>query len=324
MNPAAAPLLLTDADVAACLPMPAAIETIRSALTERVAGSATSLERRAIAVGDGRLVMTPGGYEGLGAVGLRLYAAGYPSDTQLTAAWDTNSGELLGLIFGDSLGVTRTAAIGGVAYDVLAPKHVRKAAVIGTGAHGKAQLTALLCVRSVESVSIFQRRADVCEVTAHAWTQEFGLAISAAASAKACVADADVVVLATTSREPVVAADQLPPSCHISSLGPKYLGRTELDAKIADGTQCIACDFPEQYAAEPQFILHDTPAMERVRDLAALHAEGFARNDDARTLFLSHGLAGTEVACAAAAIARARELGLGYTVPGSSTEGSSA
>lgn len=320
-HPPSVPLLLTDPDLELCLPMSDAIRAVRGALIERAAGTATSLERRAATVGDGRLVMTPGGYQQLGAVGLRLYTAGYPSDTQLTAAWSTETtlgtkgGQLLGLVAGDRLGIVRTAAIGGVAFSVLAPTEVPKVAVIGTGAHGRAQLDALRCVREVDEVSIFQRRAAACAATAVAWSDDLGCSVTAATSAQECVEAAAVVILATSSTTPVISAAELPVDCHVSSLGPKYTGRTELDPAIAARAGCIACDFPEQYLGEREFILHDTPSLHRIQDLAALHESGHARAAGTRTLFLSHGLAGTEVACAVAAIQKARALGAGIALP---------
>ena len=71
---------------------------------------------------------------------------------------------------------------------------------------------------------------------------------------------------------------------------------------------------PEQYRAEPECILHGTRHLARLADLAVSLVEPPARGPTTTTLFLSHGLAGTEVAVAATALENARRLGIGTSV----------
>ena len=105
--------ILTDADVRRVLDMRVAIDAVNDALRERAAGTARSLPRQGIEVGEGSLVLTAGGFEGLRSAGLRVYAAGYEADEQLVAVWDAASGRLQTIIVGNLLGAVRTGAIGG-------------------------------------------------------------------------------------------------------------------------------------------------------------------------------------------------------------------
>ncbi len=79
-------------------------------------------------------------------------------------------------------------------------------------------------------------------------------------------------------------------------MGPKQRARHELPADLAGRAAVIATDSPAQNAAQgDDHFLADSGALGRVRDLADLAAASEPRPSDAITLYLSAGLAGTEV-----------------------------
>jgi len=314
-------LVLTDADLAQVLGMPAAIRAVRGALRERVEGSSPRLVRTAIDVGAGRLVLTPGGYGGIQSAGLRAYTAGYPFESQLTLVWDTSRGLLDGLVVGSALGRLRTGAIGGVAFQVLAPKEVAKVAVIGAGPQARAQLEALLAVREPEWVEVYRRDGDGRVRAAQELREAFRIPVTPASSPETAVRGADVVITATTSGAPVVQADWLARGAHVTCVGPKARERTELDVEVARRANLIASDTPEQCRADPEFVLAGSDELERLQDLAELMTDDEPRAHNDLTLYLSHGLAGTEVAVATAALEAARQLGVGEPLPGTTEEG---
>ena len=83
---------------------------------------------------------------------------------------------------------------------------------------------------------------------------------------------------------------------------------------LIERADVLTSDFPEQYGQEEEFILHGTRHLVRVQDLAALAASGSAPGREQISVFLSHGLAGTEVAVARALARRAAALGVGIEV----------
>ena len=123
------------------------------------------------------------------------------------------------------------------------------------------------------------------------------------------MADADIVILATTSKSPVIQAGWLKAGAHINTLGPRAKSGSELGLDTASRASPIATDSPEQIAAlaDPYF-LAGTAAMERLVDLADIVAGRASgrQNTDEISLFCSVGLAGTEVMVAAAILAAAR------------------
>jgi ornithine cyclodeaminase len=309
-------LLLTDDEVRDLLPMKEAIKAVRAAFRERVGGTAASPLRQSIPGGPGRLVLTPGGLGKRQRAGLRVYSAGYSAEAQLTVVWNTETGDLDGVVLGDSLGVLRTGAIGGCAFQLLAPETVTKVAVIGAGPQALSQLEALLAVRQIDWVEVCRRDTSKLPATAAEWRDTLGVSVTPAANAESAVRGADVVITATNAATPVVDPEWVLPGTHISCLGPKSRGRSELHLELAAKADVIASDFPEQYASEDDFILAGTPEQKKIQDLARLLAGSLTRETKDLTLFLSHGLAGTEIAVAAAAIEKARQRSEGIPLPG--------
>jgi ornithine cyclodeaminase/alanine dehydrogenase-like protein (mu-crystallin family) len=308
-------VLLTEDDLRQVLSIGDAIGAVEETLRERTAGTARVLPRQAVPVRGGSLVVTSGGVEGPGVAGVRLYAVGYAENTQLTAVWDCTTGRLAGIIMGGALGAMRTGAIGGVAFKLLAPAHVDRVGVIGAGAQARTQLLALAAVRQPSRVAVYRRDPERRRHVAQVLAAELDLPVEAAPSAEAAVREADVIITATNSGRPVIDPDWVRQGAHVSSLGPLYRDRTELDPSLVERADVLVTDFPEQYEREDQFLLQGTPHLSRLQDLAALAAAPPARPETATTLFLSHGLAGTDMAVAAVALANARRLAVGRPLP---------
>jgi len=146
-----------------------------------------------------------------------------------------------------------------------------------------------------------RRRREFAERT----TGELGLAATASPSARAAVEDADIVILATDSSEPVIRSDWLAAGGHVTTLGPKHRGRSEFDEDLLDGAAVLVTDSPAQLDANnPPALASADRHASRVVSLGAVlagDAPGRIGNSD-RTAYLSVGLAGTEVALAAGLI----------------------
>lgn len=105
--------------------------------------------------------------------------------------------------------------------------------------------------------------------------------------------DAEIVLLATSSDEAVISLDDLAPDVHVSTIGPKLLGHSELAAETVASAQLVATDSPQQIEAQGErHFLHESEAWERIVHLGTISARPAGVR---RTVFLSAGLAGTEV-----------------------------
>ena len=311
---ASGPIILADQDVVRLGDMGLAIAAIETAFKARAAGKFVAPPRQTVAFpGFGNLIFTNGGSTGDPAIaGFRVRNTFDPSDVvddQITAVWNLTSARLEGLLLGPYVGAIRTGAIGGVAIKYMARPDSSVAAVVGTGPQAATQIEAAARVLKLRQIRVFSRTAEKRSAFAEATALRTGVATAAAASAEEAVADADIVILATTSKNPVIQAGWLKAGAHINTLGPRSKSGSEAGPEVAERASLIATDSPEQIAAlsDPYF-LAGTAAMERLTDLADIVA-GRApgrRDADAISLFCSVGLAGTEVMVAAAILAAAK------------------
>jgi ornithine cyclodeaminase/alanine dehydrogenase-like protein (mu-crystallin family) len=306
--------VITDSQLEQMLDMSVAIDAVKGALRERANGTAVSLPREAMEIGGGALVFTPGGFEELSTAGLRVYPAGLDHDQQLVATWDMTSGALSSIFVGSLLGAVRTGAIGGAAIDLLARPDADVLGVVGAGTQAYMQVLAALSVRTIQKIRLYRRSTSLLHEQAREWEEKLEVTVVPMESAQAAVDEADIVVLATRADQPVVAADWFAPGVHINSLGPKYRSRSEIGLDLMDRADLVVSDVPEQHMREADFILTDTSYLGSLHDLATLTQAGVHRTPEGMTVFLSHGLAGTEVAVARAFEERAQMQGLGTVV----------
>jgi len=308
------PLLLGDAEVRARLDARTAVDAVRAALLAHHSGALAAPPRAHSPLGPGNLVFTSGRLADRGVHGFRVYDT-FAGGEQLVAVWDEDSGRILALVHGGELGPRRTGAIGALALDASARPGPVRLGLVGTGVQAWCQLWALLALREVEDVVVAARTPGSAARFASRAAAELGVRVRAADGAAEAVRDRDAVVLATDSPVPVIEADWVAPGTHVSTLGPKNRARHELPPELAARADVIVTDSRAQAgaAADPApagggAVSGAAPLADpgRMAELGAVLAgEAQARGSERDvTLFWSVGLAGTEVALAAA-LARA-------------------
>jgi alanine dehydrogenase len=309
---------LTDADVDRLLPMKDAIAVMEGAFRAKSEGHLVSPPRFYVPFSRGRLVFTVGGDDvGAGVAGFRIYntfpgaledGGLHPDRTQVTMVFDARTGALQGTILGSRLGVLRTSAIGGTALKYLANAEAERIGFIGSGLQAKAQLDAAMAVLPLKSLRVFSPTPAHREEFARWAAQKHALVAQACESAQETVDPSEVVICSTVSSRPVIEAEWVHPGTHVTTMGSKTKSEHEIPPALAEEAEVIASDSPAQLAAysEPH-ILDGTPAWDRVIDLADIVVGRKKGRTSAtqRTLFLSEGLAGTEVLLAAELLRRA-------------------
>jgi thiomorpholine-carboxylate dehydrogenase len=147
---------------------------------------------------------------------------GLPTHLALIALFSAKTGELLGILDGRLITEMRTAAASAIATDLLAAKHSRVLAILGSGVQARSHWEALRTVRDFHEVRVWSRNPG------HA--QAFALEIGAIAlSAQEAVRGADVVVTVTNSPEPVLHGEWLKQGAHVNAVGAVGPSRRELD-----------------------------------------------------------------------------------------------
>jgi ornithine cyclodeaminase len=301
------PIILTDDDIAK-VPFTIILKAVRRHILADFRGETTAPPRHTVDFGSGALVFTSGGTAN--HAGFRVYdtfgGSKLALEDQIVAAWDTSSRRLVAVAIGEMLGAMRTGAIGGVAIDRMAPKSCEKLAVIGTGLQASTQIRAALAVRDFERIEVFSRNRERRETFCAKLGNEIGRSIMPGAHAETVVNGADVVILATDASKPVMDLDWLKPGCHVSTIGPKSKAAHELPLNFAGHAGIIATDSPQQIAAMgDRHMLAGAPAFDRITHLGSDKAIRGQQGEF--TLFLSAGLAGTEVAALVAVAASIRD-----------------
>ncbi|AOJ96723.1 cyclodeaminase [Burkholderia multivorans] len=139
------------------------------------------------------------------------------------------------------LTAVRTAAAGAVAARHLARADARRVAVIGAGEQARLQLDALRLVRDVAHVTVWARDAARAAQFAADVRSAHGIEATVARSVHAALADADIAVTTTPSREPLVNAEDLHPGLHVTAMGSDAEYKTELAPSVFAAARYV-CD----------------------------------------------------------------------------------
>ncbi|MGV1756819.1 ornithine cyclodeaminase family protein [Rhizobium sp. A22-96] len=298
--------ILQDQDLDSIALMPVAIDAMEAAFHAKATGKFVSPPRHHVPFpGQGDLVFTVGGILGeTPLAGFRVYETFNGTEhTQIVAVWSADDAKLIGIIIGERLGQIRTGAIGGLAIRHLSAPNARTVGILGSGAQARTQLIAAAAVRDITGVRVFSRDERSRTDFAEDMHSELGIAIDPVESAAEAVADADIVLCATSSDAPLIHAADLKPGVHINTVGPKTRQANEIGLDIADVANMIVTDSLEQTQAYASpFFLAGSGHEHRMKELADVVTNTVPARISAldMTLFCSVGLAGTEVMVASA------------------------
>jgi alanine dehydrogenase len=313
-------LLLRAADLARACSMADAIDAVADGFTALSAGQATVPVRLSVPLRhDGAALAMPAALAGASSYSVKVVSvaprnalAGRPIVMGTVLLGDSATGELLALIDGTALTALRTGAAGGVAARELSRSSTCRVALFGAGAQARAQLTALACVRAITDVRVITR--DPAHAAAfRQWASgERGLGAIAiqAAAPKDAVAEADIVVTATSSSTPVFQGGWLGSGVHVTAVGSFTPHMRELDEDTLRGARIVVDQRAAALAEAGELKGCSGGDLVELGEILSGRMPG--RTDDAqRTVFKSVGNAIQDLVVAARAYERARAQGIG-------------
>lgn len=321
-------LVLRENDVRSVLTMADAVNVLDAAFGHQASGISRNQPRSRIVLPEARGVLhvlsayVPGqpGHpeqEGPGLVGLKAYT-GFASGVRFAVMlYSGADGRLLAIIEADLLGQMRTGAASGVATRYMAHADAHVVGVLGTGGQARTQLLAMCAVRLVERVLVYgrdpERRRAFCEEMA----DTTGVAVMPVASAEDAVREAEIVVTATTSREPVLSGNWLRAGTHVNAMGSNWHNRREVDDATIERSAVVVVDALDQARIEAGDLIIPAAAgrfdWSRVVELGAVVSGSTPgrHTPDEITFFKSLGIGLEDVAVAGHVYQLARERGLG-------------
>ena len=234
--------ILTESDVRSLIDMDAAIPIQEEAFTRLAAGESVE-GLRSFVVSDtppGVAIFNPSFLRNGGGYGVKVVSDFYGNTERglarmsaIVTLFDGETGHPHTVMEGGYLTDLRTGAGTGAAARRLARADSRVAAVVGAGRVARNQLQALARIRDLQRVLVAGRSRTRARAFADWIEAEPGLPddVTLAGSTAEAVGEADIVVAATTSSEPVVLGRDLRPGTFVAAAGANVATAREVDTE---------------------------------------------------------------------------------------------
>lgn len=248
-------LSITDNEVRKHLDLTELMAVMESALMELSAGKVTQPVRGVIPIPEQRawFGLMPAIYRDV--IGIKLVTvfpdnagSGIETHQALIQLFDGKSGVPLAVLDGRAITAWRTAAVSALATRELAPPAARILAIVGSGVQARTHLAMLRRMRNFDEVRICSRNPE----NARRFAEEISAKVYGTEEA---VKDADVIVTATHSSEPVLKGEWLKEGAHINAVGAVGLHARELD-DVAMTQSSVIVESVEAALAESGEIAH--------------------------------------------------------------------
>lgn len=206
---------------------------------------------------------------------------GLPSSVGLMMVLDQRIGVPRAVLLDEGyLTDLRTALAACVSVKALAPKKARAIGLVGAGTISRLLVSTLHTATNCRDLRVWARRAEAAEALCAEARPKWSTA-AAASSVAELVAETDVIVCCTPSREPLLLAKHLAgrpasaPGLHITALGSDGVGKQEVEAALVAQCDLVVPDslkqcfgFGECAHAKAAGLLAETDA--KVVELGAL------------------------------------------------------
>lgn len=236
-------LYLSEADVQELLPMREAVDVMRRTFEALAQGRAQNQPRRRLILETGSVLHSMAGAFG-NYFGTKFYSTNPRYGAHFYfMLYDAKTAQPLALMEANHLGQIRTGAASGYATDLLANPRAETLGIIGSGFQARTQLDAIRAVRPIKAVYVWSRS----EEKRRRFAEE--TSVTAVDSAEKA-ANAQIVVTATNSKDPVLESIWIQPGTMISAMGSNVATRRELPADLIQRANLIAADSIEQAKIE--------------------------------------------------------------------------
>ena len=233
--------LLTEQHVHALLPISDLIAAMESALAKFSAGDVLQPVRSVLMVGPTKAYfgLMPAYVPAPASLGAKLvtvfgdnHAKGLPSHLATILLLDPDTGSLIALMDGRYITEARTAAVSAVSARFLAKRNASTLAIIGSGVQARSHLEALQYVRQLEQVRIWSPRPHSRQQFVDDMSSRVPVGTTACESAEAAVRGADLIVLVTSSKTPVIEDGWVSPGAHVMCIGACRPDQREMDPQL--------------------------------------------------------------------------------------------
>jgi ornithine cyclodeaminase/alanine dehydrogenase-like protein (mu-crystallin family) len=307
-------LILDSEQIARLLPMAECIELMADALASLARGEVFQPLRTIIRPPDARglLGLMPAYRHGEhGAFGLKAIcvfpgnpAIGKDAHQGMVILFSRETGEPLALMNASQITAIRTAAVSAVATRLLARPDAQTLGIIGAGVQARTHLLAVACVREIRAARIACRNRAHAEQLVSEMQEQVPFPIQAVSSNEDAVRDADVVVTATSSSQPVTEREWFSAGAHINAIGTHSPQSREIDTAtmaasriFTDRRESLLNEAGDYVLAAQEGAVTPESVVAEIGELVIGTKQGRTSSSEI-TLFKSLGLAIEDVVCA--------------------------
>ncbi len=237
--------------------------------------------------------------------------------------FDQETGQIAGLLDGESLTAFRTAGTSALAVDCIMPPGPITLGMLGSGSEAYSHVRAIAAVRPIERLVVYSPSEENREKFAETFRRELNVECQAASTARDAVTGCSLLVAAARSRDetPTFESAWLRDGTLVVSIGSTLPDQREVEPALIARADIIIADMPEEVAEDTgDFIAAERAGVE-------FRNKMFSLNDVVRgnvdkmlkgarlPLFKSVGSALQDLVVAELALRKAKECMLAVELP---------
>jgi len=322
-------LVINHLQVQELLRMEECIEVMSEALKSFARKEAQMPLRQSMWLPDKRgvLGMMPGFMGNLKVMGIKAISV-FPGNTNTeydchqgaVMLFETEYGQPLTIIDATEITKIRTAAVSAVATDLLARKDAQELAILGTGVQGRQHLKAMLLVRKIQKVRVWDLYPEKAHQFAQEESEKYYVPVEAVETSRAAVREADIICTTSGAKEPILFGDSIKEGVHINAVGACFSTARELDAEavakarmFVDSLESAVNEAGDFILAKKEGAIDDDHIRGEIGDILLGTIKG-RESEKEITLFESLGLAVEDIASAEYVYRKALQKGEGTSV----------
>jgi ornithine cyclodeaminase/alanine dehydrogenase-like protein (mu-crystallin family) len=318
-------LILGQEDVIKLLPMGECIDLMAQAFEQLATGGATIYPRSKVVVDPDKILgFMPAYFPAIEKAGIKVttvYAGNsgtrYHVHQGVVLLFETDNGSLEAIIDAAEITTIRTGAASGLATKLLARANGTRLTIIGAGTQGSCHLEAMVLVRDIKSVRIYDRLPARAEAFAQRESQKHKLKIETAKTVEEAVNGAELICIATPASEPVLKGDWIMAGAHINSVGFGGPASRELDTALlskskiyVDYLETVLHDCGDMIIPLKNSELNQSAIVGGLGDILIGKVQARCSDNDI-TLFKSAGVAVQDLSASDYVYRKALKLGIG-------------
>lgn len=325
-------LAISRTDLRQLISMTQCIDLVKDAFVELYQNRADVPLRLGLDVDPGRDVtlLMPAHMPKLGALGFKVVSVfqsnaerGVPVTSAMVTMVDAETGVPDAILNGSFLTQLRTGAVSGAGAQLMSREDSRNLVIIGGGAQGVTQAAAVAAVRDIERITVINRSEKSFQPFRDAVEEdwpEISDKLHFTTNPEEPVRNADIICLATPSKQPVFDAEWVQPGTHVSGVGSFTPEMQETPEAFVVNSR-IVVDMKEHALAETGDLiipikkgtLKESDIVGELGGLVLGEFEG-RTSADQNTFFKSVGNAVQDMVVGQYAVRTAREQGIGQQI----------